>query len=161
MRAGLTLAVGPAGIVVGAGAGGAPRVAVFDPVSGSTVRDFFAFDPAARGGVSVAAGADFLAAGELTGGSRVRLFGMSSAPDADTGPTPAGEFEAFEPGFLGGVNLAADPSGGAERLTVGAGAGGAPRVQAYVVNLSAKTPAALTDDRFEGDETTRGGVPPA
>ena len=59
-RGGLSLAVGDlAGggtsrVVVGAGFGGGPRVSVWDVPSGAIVQNFFAHDPARRGGVEVA-----------------------------------------------------------------------------------------------------------
>jgi hypothetical protein len=42
-------------LVVGAGAGGGPHVRVLTGATGELVREFFAFEPQARGGVSVAA----------------------------------------------------------------------------------------------------------
>src|SRR5688572_14069404 len=43
-------------VIAGAGPNGAPRVRAFSGRDGSTLRDFFAYDSSARGGVSVAAG---------------------------------------------------------------------------------------------------------
>ncbi|OWK43577.1 hypothetical protein [Fimbriiglobus ruber] len=59
-RNGLTVAAGDvtgagyAQILIGAGYGGAPRVQLYDAVTNTTMRDYFAFDPNSRGGVSVA-----------------------------------------------------------------------------------------------------------
>src|SRR5262249_35670134 len=47
---------GHAEIVVGAGIGGGPAVAVFRGTDQALVRSFFAFDPNFRGGVNVAVG---------------------------------------------------------------------------------------------------------
>src|SRR5688500_6410698 len=99
-------------LAVGADAGGGPRVTLFDRSTGAVVQDFFAYDPAFTGGVRVAVG-DFNADGSpdvvtapgAGGGPHIRVF------DGKTGAVLR-EFFAFDPGFLGGVNLAIGDVGG-------------------------------------------------
>lgn len=118
-------------VVVGAGPGAGPHVKVFDSATLQEVRSFYAFDPAFRGGVSVAAGdvtgdgtAD-LVVGSGFGASHVKVF------DGATG-AEVRSFLAF-PGFAGGVTVAAgDLDGdGIADLLVGAGPGAAPHVKAF------------------------------
>ncbi len=84
-RGGASLAVGDvdgdgvADIVTGAGAGGGPRVVVTSGKSGERLQDFFAFEPGARGGLSVAvgdlAGKPTIATALADGaGNQVRLY---------------------------------------------------------------------------------------
>jgi hypothetical protein len=68
-------------IIVGKGAGGGPRVAVFHGADGSTVESFQAFDPSFQGGVRVAAGdtngdgiADIIAASGPGSESVINVF---------------------------------------------------------------------------------------
>jgi hypothetical protein len=123
--------------VVAAGPGGGPQVRVLDGHTGEQIAgplgSFFAFDPAFRGGVSVAAadvdgdGApDVVAAAGPGGGPHVRVFSGA------TGEVIA-SFFAFAGDFRGGVSVAAaDLTGdGKAEVAVGAGAGGGPRVRVY------------------------------
>jgi hypothetical protein len=101
-RGGLSVAAadltgdGKAVVAVGAGAGGGPRVEVLDPLTGSLARtalgDFFAFDPASRGGVSL--GADSLA-GDVDGDGTPDLV-------VGTGPGVGSQVRVFS-GRTGGV----------------------------------------------------------
>jgi len=43
-------------LITGAGEGGGPHVRIFNPLTGDTIREFFAFDEESRTGVAVAAG---------------------------------------------------------------------------------------------------------
>ena len=68
-------------IVVGAGPGGGPAVAVFDGANPANVRRFFAYDPAFRGGVNVAVGnvtgtlrAEIVVGAGAGGGPHVQVF---------------------------------------------------------------------------------------
>src|SRR5205085_2244857 len=94
-------------VIVGAGAGGGPLVAVFDLRTGNLVRTFFAYEESFRGGISVAAGdlngdglADILAGAGIGGGPVVAVF------DPKTG-LPTASIFAFDEAFRGGVNVAA------------------------------------------------------
>jgi subtilisin family serine protease len=81
---------GRADIIVGADRGGGPRVTVFSLPVGATalvrIADFFAYDPAFRGGVNVAAGvftaggkqADVVTAPGRGGGPHVKRFSAAS-----------------------------------------------------------------------------------
>ena len=90
-------------IIVGAGAGADPHVAVFDGASNALIRSFDAYDPAYTGGVTVAAGHinndqfDDIVTGSATSLSHVKAFnGADNALIAS--------FLAY-PGFNGGVNV--------------------------------------------------------
>ncbi|HEX4613597.1 MAG TPA: VCBS repeat-containing protein, partial [Urbifossiella sp.] len=121
---------GVADLVVGAGPGGGPRVAVYDGLTGSLIYDFFAYEPSFRGGVTVAVGdinqdgfGDIIVGTGVGGGPRVRAFsGKDLSPILD-------EF-VYESTFRGGVSVAAgDVNGdGVPDLITSAGAGGGPRV---------------------------------
>ena len=79
-RGGLSLAVGQVDqdalgeIVVGAGPGGGSHIRILNGTTGAIIREFFAFDPAFQGGVSLAVGdsindqPSFLAVGAGAGG---------------------------------------------------------------------------------------------
>jgi hypothetical protein len=140
---------GHADLVVGAGVGGAPRVAVYDGralQSGSPrqlVPDFFALDPALRSGVFVTAAdldgdghADVAYSTGTTGGPRVRVVGGKvltdgTGHDAFRLPTLA-DFFAFDPNDRSGIRLAArdlDADGRAELVVAsGSKTGGTVRV---------------------------------
>jgi cyclophilin family peptidyl-prolyl cis-trans isomerase len=115
---------------VGAGAGDEPRVRVFDPETGIELFSFLAYDEKFDGGVSVAVG-------DVTGDGVEDVItgpGAGDSPlvkvfDGLTG-TEIRSFMAYNPGFSGGVFVAAgdvNDDGFADIIT-GAGAGGAPHV---------------------------------
>jgi uncharacterized repeat protein (TIGR01451 family) len=133
-------------VVVGAGPGGPPHVKVYDGSTMAEVASFYAFDPAFRGGVYVAA-ARFNApplvgpvgpiAGQVVVGAgpgaapHVKVFGVGSGgafPD-----TPLASFLAFDGAFRGGVRVAAGDVDGlpGDELVVGAGPGAAPHVKVF------------------------------
>ena len=122
---------GFADYAVTAGAGGGPRVALFDGKTGERlVPDFLAFDGAERTGFTVALG-DFdgdgqaeIAVGQAAASSQVRIFTLAGVFRAET--------LVYEPTFTGGINLAVgDTDGnGRQELLTGAGPGGGPRVRA-------------------------------
>jgi hypothetical protein len=138
-RLGLTVAVadvtgdGRADVVLGTGPGGGPRVTVFDGATGVAVRDFFAYDPGFRGGVNVAAGdvtgdgkAEIITAAGRGGGPQVRVFDGAGGGELRS-------FFAADPGFTGGVSVAAaDVTGdGRADVVTGSGVGTAPDVRVY------------------------------
>ncbi len=131
-RGGVNLAVtqfalgdgGVTGLIVAAGAGGGPRVAVFDASTLGTsarrlVADFFAFESGHRGGVVVADGHGTLVFGAGAGGGpRVRGMYTNSLPQAGAagsidGVAPESRpFDKFvgDPATRQGVTLAVRPS---------------------------------------------------
>ena len=158
---------GVADVVVGAGEGGGPQVAVIDGATGTALATFFAFDPGFRGGVRVAAGdvdgdgrADVVAAAGPGGGPQVKAFALYP----NSAPVELLSFYAYAPEFGGGVFVAAaDVSGDlvAEIIT-GAGAGGGPQVSvfdstgqargAFFAADAAARDGVLVGARFVGDE---------
>lgn len=148
-------------LVVAAGAGGGPRVVVFDGATGAVSRDFFALEKDFRGGVYVAVGdVNHDGAGEIIvgagegGGPRVRVFdGRTDGVLAD--------FFAYEASFRGGVRVAAgdvdgDGTGPAE-VVAGAGPGGGARVRVFGSVADGKLPAEVSSF-LAYDAAFRGGV---
>jgi hypothetical protein len=145
LRGGVHLAVadldadGKAEIVTGAGVGGGPHVRVFT-AAGQVVREWFAYDPDQRGGVTVAVG-------DTDGDGRMEVVtgpGSGHTPevrvfDARTG-NQTRAMMAYAPGFTGGVFVAAgdlDGDGRAEVVT-GPGAGGGPHVRVFDARTGAE-----------------------
>jgi uncharacterized repeat protein (TIGR01451 family) len=129
---------GFADVVVAEDAGGQPRVRVFSGKDGSLLDDFLAFDAAFKGGVRVAAGdvnhdghADVVAAAGPGGAPQVEVFEGSDLAQGVT--TPRLTFDAYDPGFTGGVYVATgDVHGdGIRKILTGAGPGGEPRVNVF------------------------------
>jgi hypothetical protein len=92
---------GLADIITGAGIGGGPHVKVFDS-TGVQLASFFGLTGSAAG-ADVAyrvtsSGTPLVVVGGQTGGSQVRTY---AAPDF----TPYNGFDAYEPSFLGGVEV--------------------------------------------------------
>ena len=156
---------GRADLIVGAGAGGGPRVLVFDGgglARGNQVvfRDFFAFQPDFFGGVNVAAGeltgdglADIVVGASAGGGPRVVVFdGRNLALLAS--------FFAYGQGFTGGVSVAVGDLNGDGRADVltGAGSGGGPRVTAYEGRAIATGNQRVLADYFAFQSDFLGGV---
>jgi hypothetical protein len=146
---------GRADIILGPGPGLAPHVRVLDGGTLASLHEFFAYDPAFAGGVSVAAGdvtgdgaADLVTGPGPGGGPHVRvLAGGTLAPIHD--------FLAYDPNFLGGVFVAAgDVNGdGTADLVTGPGPGGGPHVRV----LAGGTLASL-HEFFAYDPAFFGGV---
>ena len=139
---------GVAEIIAGAGAGGAPHVRIFSLTGGTAteVTNFFAYDPAFPGGVSVAAGdvtgdgvAEIITGAGPSGGPHVRAFSLAGGV-----ATEVASFFAFDPAFPGGVFAAAgDVTGdGVAEIIIGAGPSGGPHVRAF--SLAGGTPTEVT-----------------
>jgi hypothetical protein len=121
-------------IVTGPGAGGGPNVKVFSGRDAGLLQSFYAYDSGFLGGVSVAAGfinsdidADIITGAGAGGGPQVNVF------DGGNPGLALSSFFAFDPGFTGGVSVAAgNLAGGASDLViVGAGPGGGPQINLY------------------------------
>ncbi len=117
---GVSVAVADVGathdVVVGAGAGGAPEVVVYNGATFAMVTSFMAFDPNFTGGVSVAAGdvhddgtPDVVVGAGAGGGANVRVFSIQQSGQAATA-TPTNSFFAYQ-NFFGGLNVAASFGG--------------------------------------------------
>jgi FG-GAP repeat len=157
---------------IGGGAGGPPRLQVFNVTTGAKVADFLAFENSFTGGVNAAIGdvtgdnvADVIVGAGVGGGPRVRVFdgraftagfafpiapqdGAGAAPDAIV----VADFFAFESTQRGGTNVATGNFAGAgnSELVIGAGPGGGPRIRILdgaTVTAQGRT---FTSDR-EGD----------
>jgi hypothetical protein len=133
VAAGDTNGDGRADVITGAGAGGGPHVQVFAGTGGGLLQSFFAYDPAFRGGVNVAAGdltgdgrADVVTGAGAGGGPHVRVFDGISGVGVLS-------FFAYAATFRGGVTVAAGDLDGDGRadVTTGAGPGGGPHVRAF------------------------------
>ena len=123
----------PVGVrVIGADAGGEPRVEVYDDTGALRLR-FLAYDPSFRGGVRVAAGdvngdgvEDVITAPGPGGAPHVRVFNGRDGSSLFS-------FFAFDPGWTGGLFVTTGDVCGdaAPDVIVGADAGGAPHVKAF------------------------------
>jgi hypothetical protein len=120
-------------------------VRVFSGLNGTELSGFFAYDPAFTGGVRVAAAdfnpdgrAEIITAAGPGGGPHIRIVDGTGAPFVSA---ISNSFFAFDPGFVGGVFVAAgDIDGdGIPDVVAGADAGGGPHVTA----ISGKTGAFL------------------
>jgi hypothetical protein len=159
-------------LVVAAGFGGGPRVAVFDGttvLSGTPARlvgDFFAFPDDAttlRNGVFVAAGdvngdgsADLIFGGGPGGGPRVLVLSGKDLVQSGSGsPVPLANFFAGDPNSRGGVRVAAGNLDGDNLadLVTGAGEGAGSRVTAYAgqsLPADGQPPELWSADAFPG-----------
>lgn len=138
-RGGVYVAVGDvngdgfADVITGAGASGGPHVKVFDGLTGATIYSFFAYDPAFRGGVTVAAGdidgdgrADIITGAGPGGGPHVEVFSGATGGLIRS-------FFAYGRSFTGGVFVAAGDvtADGRVDIVTGAGNGGGGNVKAF------------------------------
>jgi hypothetical protein len=120
---------GRAEIVVGAGDGGGPAVAVFHGGDFDQVQSFFAYDPGFRGGVNVAVGTfagvgpAIVAGAGVGGGPQVELFRYREV-------RPATSFFVFDDSVRSGVSVAAgDLTGRGSDAVVAVPAAGTPDVK--------------------------------
>ena len=95
---------GFADIIVGADAGGGPRVTVFSGADLSVLQNFFAYDPAFAGGVRVGVvemggRGDIVTGPGPGGGPNVRVFDGQTLAELEN-------FFAFDAGFGGGIFVA-------------------------------------------------------
>jgi hypothetical protein len=130
------------GLVVGSGLGTQPHVQILAP-DGSLRASFFAFAAAFSGGVRVATGdvngdgaLDVIAAAAGGAAAHVKVFDGTKLDQVQPNGQLAdsailASFYSFDPGFLGGVSVAAGDfnDDGRDDLVVGAGAGGGSHVK--------------------------------
>ena len=143
-------------LVVSADVGGTPHVKVFSGTDGSLIASFFAYDAGFAGGVRVAAGdvngdghADIIT-GAGSAAPHVRVF------DGRTGAMIANYF-AYDPGFQGGIYVAAGDTNGDGRADVITGTGvGPPHVKVFDIIDFFNPP--LLKSFFAYDPTFPGGV---
>lgn len=123
-------------IVTAPGHGGGPHVKVFS-FDDSARRfelqsEFFAYDPAFRGGVTVAVAdvdgdgpSEIVTGAGRGGGPEVRIFDSAGATKR--------RFLAYAPSFTGGINVAAGRlrAVGPAEIVTGAGQGGGPHVRVF------------------------------
>jgi hypothetical protein len=149
----LTIPTEAPAFAVGAGPGMEPRVNVYDG-NGTLIRTIQAYQSAFRGGVHVATAdvngdsiPDTITAPGFGGGPVVRIW------DGATG-TLESEFNAYDPSFRGGVNIAVvkllNALGPAQIIT-GPGPGGGPHVKVFSTQTRAVLASFLAyDPRFTG-----------
>jgi hypothetical protein len=120
-------------IITAPGPSGGPDIRVFDGRTGVLIREFMAYTPTFLGGVFVAAGdingdgfSDIITGADAGGGPHVQVF---SGKDGSL----LMSFFAYNPGFTGGVRVAAgDVNGdGKADIITAAGAGGGPHVEVF------------------------------
>ncbi|HMB26153.1 MAG TPA: putative glycoside hydrolase [Patescibacteria group bacterium] len=123
-------------IVTGTENGGGPHIRVFNNKGKLINPGFFAYGPEFRGGVNVTIADlegdgwyEIIAGAGYGGGPHVRVFGLD-------GRCINPGFFAYDPGFRGGVNVAAgDIDGdGVDEIITGPGKGGAPQIKVFDKN---------------------------
>ena len=134
---------GHADVVVAPGPGGGPEVQVYDGAQLTqdkilVTADFFAFDSAFLGGVSLAAGDidgsghdDLIVGAGPGGGPQVKVFDGAQLAQGNADVTAS--FYAFTPAFTGGVQVEVTPASGSgnDILNVVANHGGGPEVETF------------------------------
>lgn len=124
-------------VVVGAGRGGAPSVAVYDGKTRKYTKNFYAYDPGFLGGVRVALA-------DVSGDEQLDVItgsGYGATPtvslfDGANDYKYIRGFFAYAPGFISGIFVSAsDVTGdGIADIVTGAGMGGAPNVVMFDAN---------------------------
>jgi hypothetical protein len=145
---------GRADIITGAGVGGGPHVKVFNGANNGLLLEYLAYDPAFRGGVSVAAGdmnrdnfAEIITGAGVGGGPHVKV--LSPNPNAFGF---IADFFAFDPATRFGVNVASMPTGvfGSNSLITSLGQGGPPEVRIFNNQFAPITSFLAADPNFRG-----------
>lgn len=140
-----TNADGFADVITGAGIGGAPHVRVFSGASLDTMLlEFFAYDPAFRGGIYVASSdfnadgrADIVTGAGAGGGPHIRVFDGTTAFSMVSfmafSNIPGSTLYVGDSNYLGGVRIAArDLDGdGISDIIVTPGAGARPKARVF------------------------------
>jgi uncharacterized repeat protein (TIGR01451 family) len=141
-------------IVTGAGAGGGPHVKVIDAITLQTEGSFYAYDPNITAGVRVAFGPQDDYPYYKT--EIITALGPGAEPEIRIFSDGAlrGSFLAYEPTFLGGVNVAWSPQGGLDG-TIIAGPDGGRTPEVKVFDFRA---ASLIHDFMAYDPRFLGGV---
>jgi hypothetical protein len=158
---------------VGADAGAAPQVKVYNAATNTQVASFYAFAPSFTGGVRVAVAdvngdgtSDIICAAGPGGGPQVevidgtKLSQLQSNGQIANAALLASFFAFGVPSFSGGVSLAAGTSSSGQNwVAVGAGAGAGPQVEVFTASslLTSATPTSLTSF-FAFTPTFTGGV---
>jgi len=153
---------GKAEVVTAPGPGGGPHLRVFriNPTGGASEIDgFMAYAPEVTIGINITGGdingdgiEEVITGPGPGGGPHVRAWNISSGNSREVMG-----FMAYDPGFLGGVHVAAaDLDGdGISEIATGAGAGGGPHVQVFYV---AAGTAEVVASFMAYDPGFRGGV---
>jgi hypothetical protein len=124
---------GFAEIIVGAGPGGGPAIAILNSQTGEVIGSFFAFDPTFRGGVFVAVQdttrdgiSRIIVSAGPGGGPEVRIFNTRTHELLRS-------FYAYTPTFTGGITVASIDFNhdGTPDIITGAGPGGGPHVKIF------------------------------
>ncbi len=155
-------------LVTAAGPGGGPHVQVFNGRTRSTtpVQSFFAYDAKFTGGVYLAVGnvdnntaaAEIITGAGAGGGPHVKVF------RAQSNVVLVSQFFAYDPGFYGGVRVAAGDVNGDTHVDIitAPGKGGGPRVRVFngpvVAANNFASPNLVLDDLFPYEATFFGGV---
>jgi hypothetical protein len=162
---------GKSDLLVAAGFGGGPRVAIFDgaglgPNGGpKVVGDFFVFEQTLRNGVFITAGdldgdgfADVIAGGGPGGGPRV--FALSGHDLIQGTQTQLANFFAGDPDSRGGIRVAVKNLDGDAKadLVTGAGDGDGSHMAAYLGSAITPNGTPPTSFEFDAFPGTTGGV---
>lgn len=144
-------------IVTGTKAGGGPEVRVFS-VNGELISHFNAYSDTFRGGINVAVG-DMDGDGTMEIITSTRTGGVPTIRVFDMNGTHLGwDFDAYDEGFRGGVNLGVgDIEGdGPYEIAVAPMSGGAPHVRIFGMRNGEIVP--TTESFMAYAETFRGGI---
>jgi hypothetical protein len=120
---------GKAEIITAPGFGGGPHIKIFK-ADGTLLKQFFAYDSRFHGGVNISAAdlnndnkAEIITAPGKGGGPHVKVLSLDGVS--------VKEFMAYDPGFHGGVDVAAAQNGNAAVIATTPGPGGGPHVKLF------------------------------